>query len=182
MRLDSNGISLARGDVRDPAALELSEGAYEGVLPELALRYAQMTHEPESWALRAVYQMTAERVLARLRAGRRAEPCCAGRRSVVITDVGDVQACEPLTAPLGSLRESGYDVMRVLRSDRARHVLASIQARECTCTWECAIASSIVFTPGEYPRVLARILRNAVAFARRPRHGTSRRAGGPGPT
>ena len=58
------------------------------------------------------------------------------------------------TGSFGSLREAGYDVTRVLGSPGARDVLRRIDAGECWCTYECAIQSSILFHPSEYPGVL----------------------------
>ncbi|MDP6627593.1 MAG: radical SAM protein, partial [Methanopyri archaeon] len=152
MDLDAKGLTLERGDVRDPATLQFSRERYRELLPRIAELTRDLKSEPESWAFRSLYRLTSERTLARLDQARRSEPCVAGRRGIVITDIGDVLPCEPLNVSLGNLRDNGYDVMRVLGSEKAQEVLRSISAGECTCTWECAILSSLVFSPREYPR------------------------------
>jgi len=163
MDLDANGITLVRGNVRDPATLSFSRDRYRELLPRIAELARDLNSEPESWAFRSLYRLTSERTLARLDQDDRCEPCVAGQRGIVITDIGDVLPCEPLNVSLGNLRDNGYDVMRVLGSEKATEVLRSIRVGECTCTWECAILSSLVFSPREYPRVAASVLRDLVS-------------------
>ena len=71
--------------------------------------------------------------------------CVAGRRLLVIDDEGMVFPCEVLGEALGSLRENGFSVDRILSSLSARKILKEIQDKKCACSYECAIQMSIVF-------------------------------------
>ena len=85
---------------------------------------------------------------------RSVNPCYAGRLMGVIKDNGDVFACEQLSAPLGNLRDFDYDFARIWFGEAAEAQRASIKARKCHCTFECAMSSNVMFNPAHYGRLL----------------------------
>ncbi|MEJ7712635.1 MAG: SPASM domain-containing protein [Pyrinomonadaceae bacterium] len=60
-------------------------------------------------------------------------PCKAGALSTVIYSNGDVSMCEA-HAPLGNIRDRSFK--EIWYSEEARHLRASIKAKECFCTNE----------------------------------------------
>jgi MoaA/NifB/PqqE/SkfB family radical SAM enzyme len=71
-------------------------------------------------------------------------PCAAGRISGVVYANGDVSVCE-LHAPIGNLRQQTFP--EIWHSEAARNLRASIARKECSCTNEIFMWSSIVYQP-----------------------------------
>jgi MoaA/NifB/PqqE/SkfB family radical SAM enzyme len=111
-------------------------------------RYRRRGLSPVSLLERA-YQKRVGRYLA---TGRSPVPCSALRASVFLDSKGIVYPCSIYDRPLGSLRENGYDLGRVLRGAEARAARAEVVADRCPGCW----------TPCDaYPSLLT-------AFASRP--------------
>ncbi len=89
-------------------------------------------------ALERYGQKNKERVLA---GGKWGMPCLAGGSIGVIEPDGLVRLCE-LKDPVGMLRRSGYDFMKIWRSDNAKVLRQKALARECSCTHVCFINMS----------------------------------------
>jgi len=79
--------------------------------------------------------------------------CFAGRKIIEINEVGEVFPCEILWEKIGSLRESNYDLQKVLQSKKAKKAIEKIKQTGCNCTFECAIANSLVYSYKKYPAV-----------------------------
>jgi MoaA/NifB/PqqE/SkfB family radical SAM enzyme len=70
--------------------------------------------------------------------------CEAGRRIVVINERGDVFPCEPRWDVIGNLRESGYDMRRILDGDAlARFRNKHLGPGRCNCTWAYGLLNSV---------------------------------------
>jgi hypothetical protein len=80
-------------------------------------------------------------------------PCYGGQLLGILKDNGEVFPCEQLSAPLGNVRETGYDFMRVWDSAAAEHERELIKARKCHCTYECSMAPNVLFNAALYPRL-----------------------------
>jgi hypothetical protein len=105
-------------------------------------------------------------------------PCLAGRLGVVLSERGEVSACETRRGePLGNVREAGYDVPAILRSARARRVLADVAGGGCHCAHECNLLVSLLADPTSYPRLAREWLRPAPGSSR----GTDRATDPPAP-
>ncbi|NDV21372.1 radical SAM protein [Desulfovibrio sp. JC022] len=71
--------------------------------------------------------------------------CRAGKSIVVIDQEGNVFPCEPLWESVGNLRESNYELARILKGDRYYEFCAiRLGQGKCNCTWTCAINSASV--------------------------------------
>lgn len=81
-------------------------------------------------------------------------PCYAGRISSVISETGDLYACELLDRSFGNLREGGYDFRKLWRSSRRKRVVKEIARKKCFCTHECSITTNILFNPMLYGRLI----------------------------
>ncbi|MHC4670569.1 MAG: radical SAM protein [Planctomycetota bacterium] len=96
-----------------------------------------------------------------LRTGRSPVACAALRASVFVDSRGVVYPCSIYDRPLGSLREYGYDLGRVLRADEARDARATVVADACPGCW----------TPCEAYPSLCSHLAAAVGLQRRDAQG-----------
>jgi MoaA/NifB/PqqE/SkfB family radical SAM enzyme len=82
--------------------------------------------------LERAYQRRVGRYLA---TGRSPVPCSALRASVFVDSKGVVYPCSIYDRPLGSLRENGYDLGRVLSAGEARAARADVVADRCPGCW-----------------------------------------------
>lgn len=68
--------------------------------------------------------------------------CLAGKTELIIYPEGDVGICEMLK-PVGNLKETEYDLAKFYQKHREKFQTK----RSCRCTHDCAILSSIRFSP-----------------------------------
>jgi radical SAM protein with 4Fe4S-binding SPASM domain len=96
------------------------------------------------------------------RQNRRLIPCYAGKLTLVLDEKGDVYPCEILGDPMGNVRESGYDLRKIMRGDRGRKMAAAIAEGNCHCTHECYFIMNILFNPRLYPALFREYARLAL--------------------
>lgn len=78
--------------------------------------------------------------------------CAALEASVYISEKGEIYPCTIWDKPLGSLRENGFDVLRILRDDRARRARKDVEQKKCPQCWTpCEAIPSIL---GDLPGAL----------------------------
>jgi hypothetical protein len=90
-------------------------------------------------------------------------PCYALKNFIVIDDIGDVFACEPLERKgfIGNIRKSPLN--EILLSKKANYLKAQISKKCCVCTWENAFQQSLVLTPQYYLRLALTFIRIVLA-------------------
>jgi MoaA/NifB/PqqE/SkfB family radical SAM enzyme len=98
---------------------------------EAVERYRRKGLHPVSLLERA-YQ---KRVGQYLATGRSPVPCSALRASVFVDSKGIVYPCSIYDRPLGSLRENGFDLARVLEGAEARDAREAVKADRCPGCW-----------------------------------------------
>ncbi len=112
-----------------------------------------------SLVFRAIKVIRDDVLLAMLKKGNMGNSCGAGRRILVIDDIGNVFPCEPLWKSVGNLRDVNYEIRKILHSSEmdefGREYLSE---NKCDCTWGCIALDQIVFNPIYYPKVLYYIL------------------------
>ena len=86
-------------------------------------------------------------------------PCYAGVLSCVIRHNGDVYPCELLDRKLGSLRDAGFDFQKIWRSPEREKIRKEIEETNCSCTYECFLTNSILFTPSVFPEIFKEYVR-----------------------
>lgn len=164
LRPDNVTINLARGTAMDEHLLDVDPARYEevvatkrrlldeGVLPYFDFPLARLAVARD----RLMY----ERVSAQARgAGRAWLPCTAGKLSAVIFEDGSVHPCEILGESLGNLNDVGWDLRELWERARADELRAKIRDTRCVCTWECAQADNVLFSPRMWPRLFVESLR-----------------------
>jgi len=170
LRPDFHSIGWTRGEPRDSAAADVHIEDYQRVTSMvLDQQYAKLRQYPLKRFGPAIsgelYHMVGETV----RQQRQVVPCLAGQKTIVVDDKGTVYPCELLepflkwhptdrlaSAEMGRLRESGYSIPAILRSDQARRVCRFIAEGRCHCTYECALTMSLLFNPVMYPQLACR--------------------------
>jgi MoaA/NifB/PqqE/SkfB family radical SAM enzyme len=99
-------------------------------------------------------------------------PCLAGKKLVVLRADGRIDPCEILDSlykgkekpwgfddfSFGNVRESDYDMSKIVRSKKARRVKEFIEKSQCHCTFECAIFASLIFGAKNWFKVSKRFI------------------------
>jgi MoaA/NifB/PqqE/SkfB family radical SAM enzyme len=146
--MSHHNLALIRGDRKNPTlqgpALQEYQELYQYVrrlwAPREQSRYGSYVEPMLQWAKVKTAQEQ-----------RQVIPCRAGILTAVIHANGDVALCEQ-HAPIGNLRRNSF--MQIWHSDEARKLRASIKAKECYCTNEIFMWSSIAYQPLELARAM----------------------------
>ena len=161
LRPDNLTINLARGTALDEELLEVEPDRYaevvatkqrlidEGVLGYYDFPLARVAAARD----RLMYEHV-ERV-ARGEVGRRHLDCTAGTLSAVIFENGEVHPCEVLGKSIGNLGDVDWSLPALWEAAAAHDLRREIRETRCVCTWECANADNVLFTPKSWPRLLA---------------------------
>jgi MoaA/NifB/PqqE/SkfB family radical SAM enzyme len=140
-KMDHHNLAIIRGDrknqtLRGPVLAQY-EDLYEYIrrlwAPREQGRYGSSVEPMLQWAK-----------VATVKEARQVVPCKAGRISGVVYANGDVGVCE-IHKPIGNLRQKSFP--EIWHSEEARALRTSIANRECHCTTEVFLWSSIVYQP-----------------------------------
>ena len=78
-------------------------------------------------------------------------PCYAGRSNMVVWGDGAVSSCEMLPA-VGNINEKSID--QILESESLKKQKESIKNKECHCTHNCAMLTSIMYNPKKWGNLI----------------------------
>jgi len=140
-KMDHHNLAIIRGDrknqtLRGPGLAQY-EDLYEYIrrlwAPREQGRYGSSVEPMLQWAK-----------VATVKEDRQVVPCKAGRISGVVYANGDVGVCE-IHKPIGNLRQKSFP--EIWHSEEARVLRAAIANKECHCTTEVFLWSSIVYQP-----------------------------------
>ena len=160
--IKTHTVSLIRGDVSDEALKGIDIQKYLKTIQKIEsnlknskasvyrFRGARIKAAQDILQRRLIYETTLKK--------KQLIPCYAGRLNLVITETGDLFPCESFSMKLGNIRESDYDIERVLKSGDAQKVISSITKKGCFCTHECYMMTNILFNPFMYPALLKEYL------------------------
>jgi MoaA/NifB/PqqE/SkfB family radical SAM enzyme len=171
LKPDRSEVMYVRGEPRAPAAAQVSLDRFQEVH-----EWLKKNARPKNFLDRLREQLAMakrELIIETVRENKMTLPCRAGTKLIVMEPDGWVRPCEmlsvkyPVPPPslgakdfrLGSLRESDYDLMKILGSDQAQKVNNFIRAGECRCSYECAALANLVFSPGQMPRIFWKAFR-----------------------
>jgi MoaA/NifB/PqqE/SkfB family radical SAM enzyme len=140
-KMDHHNLAIIRGDRKNPTlrgpVLKQYEDLYEYIrrlwAPREQGRYGSLVEPMLQWA--KVETVKQEKQVV---------PCKAGRISGVVYANGDVGVCE-IHKPIGNLRQKSFP--EIWHSEEAKALRASIARKDCYCTTEVFLWSSIVYQP-----------------------------------
>lgn len=147
-RMDHHNLAIIRGDRKNPSLKGPALGQYRDLYgyiwrlwrPREKGRYGSSVEPMLQWAkIRTIEEE--DQVI----------PCLAGRLSAVVYANGDVGVCE-IHEPLGNLRKEPF--WEIWRSAQARNLRRCIGNKECHCTTEVFMWSSIVHQPAQLLRAV----------------------------
>lgn len=156
--IKTHTVSLIRGEVSDESLKSIDFRKYQETINKLEsnLKNRQSSRYRFTGArLKAAQDILQRRLISEtLRQKKQIIPCYAGRLNLVLTETGDVYPCESFSMNLGNVRDTGYDIKKLLKTNKARKVIPSIQRDGCFCTHECYTMTNILFNPLMYPALL----------------------------
>lgn len=173
LTVDDHALLLARGKTRDESARDISPDEFRALVAAMEARTPQRAASRGAHArLLGHIEREIRHVAARTyETGQWQLPCVAGGKFLVVYESGEVFPCEILDTMdhpaevvqrfggsfrLGNLRDTGFDVRPLLDDQRAQAIRRYISESRCHCTFECAIAASMVFQPATLLRSLVR--------------------------
>jgi MoaA/NifB/PqqE/SkfB family radical SAM enzyme len=139
--MDHHNLAIIRGDRKNPTLTGPSLQQYEDLYaylrrlwaPREQGRYGSLVEPMLQWAK-----------VETVKQARQVVPCKAGRISGVVYANGDVGVCE-IHKPIGNLRQKSFP--EIWHSPEAQQLRDSIARKECYCTTEVFMWSSIVYQP-----------------------------------
>ena len=163
LRPDNWDLSFVRGKPMEPAVGIADIGKYQRIKRQIEeafvageLRYYEGM--PLSRFVHAKERLSTRTVLKTLETGRWQVPCYAGSLSAVISEEGDVYACELLSQKIGNLREANYDLQALWHNHTANTLRNQIRDTKCFCTHECNMSVNLLFNPAVYPAIAGEML------------------------
>ncbi len=157
IRPNNHELHILRSESPGGAPLSLDLTLF---LDELSI-FGKRARTEETRALSALFRGINNTFLGsmtRLCGGKWTGPCRAGRKFTVIDEYGKVRLCEIRDDVLGDLRENEYNLIKILRSKNTLRTMRKMNRSKCTCTWECAMSTNIIYNPLYYPELLYRTL------------------------
>lgn len=157
-------INLARGTALDESLLEVDVARYrevveakarlvaDGSIPYYDFPFARLAVARDELMYEHVARTAEGRTDGHL-------PCTAGSVSAVVFENGEVHPCEILGRSIGNLGDVDWDLERLWANEERRKLREEIVRTRCRCTWECAQADNVLFTPKVWPRLAVRTLR-----------------------
>lgn len=147
-QMDHHNLAIIRGDRKNPTLqgpkLKEYEDLYEYIrrlwAPREVGRYGSIVEPMLQWGKVETVKRQ-EQVI----------PCQAGQISAVVYANGDVGVCE-IHKPIGNLRQKNF--WEIWTSPEAKALRESIRRKECYCTTEVFMWSSIVYQPVQLVRAM----------------------------
>lgn len=157
--LDRAVFSVVHGSVSNAEAFEFDWDKYFKICDKIrdtsSVKSIKDFHSVFTIALRVVKNDFLKKVLRTKDMYKR---CKAGKKVIVINEIGKVFPCEPLWSSIGDLRSNGYDIGQILRSDEMKEFQTKIINEKCTCHWGLPMSNSIIYSPKYYPKMLTEML------------------------
>lgn len=161
--IKTHTVSLIRGEVADDTLKKVDLQKYAAAINKLEANLKQKTGATYRFSgarIKAAQDILQRRLIHATSQQQKALlPCYAGRLNLVLGESGDLFPCESFIDKFrfGNVREHGYDIGKLLDSQRARSILAAIR-NGCYCTHECFMMTNILFNPRLYPALLREYL------------------------
>ena len=154
-------ISLIRGNLQDEHYKQVDPEKYLRAVKLLETNLQDKTssiHRFGGARIKAAQDIVQRNLIHQTLVGNKEHiPCYAGKLNLVLTESGEVYPCEILPKSFGNIRDYDYDMMQVVRSDKAKEIISTVSDSNphCqTCTHECNYITNILFNPGMYPSLL----------------------------
>lgn len=156
--IKTHTVSLIRGKVSDESLKNIDINKYHRTLKKMESNLKNRTsgiYRFKGAKLKAAQDILQRRLIHQtLIQKRQLITCYAGRLNLVLTESGDIYPCESFTMNIGNVKNYGYNLKSLLKTEQAEKIIHSIQNNKCYCTHECYFMTNILFNPRMYPLLL----------------------------
>ena len=160
--IKTHTISLVRGNLSDKRYGGVDTDKYLAAVRKLEKNLQEgrsCVYRFRGARIKAAQDVLQRRLIHRtMRERKRTIPCYAGRLNLVLSEAVEVFPCELRMESFGNVRDFGYDMGKVTRTESARRVNESIKNNGCYCTHECYFMTNILFNPRMYPALMKEYL------------------------
>ena len=157
---DNHTVTYVRGDIKDPALRTREAERYR----EMNAFLGSLERKKERRFLyplyRGVRDLAWDNLMKTVFEDKFVTPCVAGRKMVVISETGEVRACELLDRSMGNLRDYDFDLPRLLARHENDEFRTWIVDTKCKCSFECALAANVTWNASMYPKLAWSALKN----------------------
>ena len=140
-KMDHHNLAIIRGDRKNPTLRGPSLKNYEDLYEYIRRLWAPREQGRMGSAVEPMLQWAKTESVKQ---ERQVVPCKAGKISGVVYANGDVGVCE-IHKPIGNLRQKSFP--EIWHSPEAKKLRQQIANKECWCTTEVFMWSSIVYQP-----------------------------------
>ena len=161
--IDNLNLNLVRGKPKDSSAINVNLEKYKEAVLKIenhVMKGNIKTFQHFFGKIAFIKDMIMRRVIANTVKFGYQIPCLAGKTSLVIDERTNVYPCEMLSS-IGNLRDSNYNFMKILNSEKLKKVVNKIKCENCYCTHECSYSTNILFNI----LLIFTILKNYVLFS-----------------
>ena len=151
---DFHSVILLRGDPLDPKiklpSFEILEKISKDMFNILE-NYNYGAGNLSAKILRNYHRYMWKASIKTLKQKTQVVPCLAGQSHLVVWGNGDVSSCEMLPA-VGNVAKD--DLNEIVNGEKFKKQVKSIINKECHCTHNCALITSILFNPKKWPNLI----------------------------
>ncbi len=140
-QMDHHNLAIIRGDRKNPTLVGPSLKVYEDLYEYIRRLWAPREAGRRGSLMEPMLQWGK---VETVKQARQVIPCKAGKISGVVYANGDVGVCE-IHKPIGNLRKNTFP--EIWHSEEAKKLRESIARKECYCTTEVFMWSSIAYQP-----------------------------------
>ena len=168
MDIGNHGLMLARGDIKSADGAGTDESIFID-----ALKYHRQLAKTGSRIKDAVSDEYTLSRINTIKNKKMQDPCKAGKKLLIITETGNVLPCEILKVlakngetsepkltdfSYGNIRNSNFDLKKLLYSERGKSITKYIADDRCWCSFECAQINNFALNPEAYLRTFRRVI------------------------
>ncbi len=161
-KIKTHTISLIRGKVSDKTLKDIDFTKYLETIKKLESNLKEKKSGIYGFRgakLKAAQDIVQRRLIHEtMHQKKQLIPCYAGRLNLVLTESGDLYPCESFDMKMGNVRDNGYNIKKILQTEKAQEIINKIQDKKCRCTHECFFMTNILFNPRMYPALLKEYL------------------------
>ena len=151
---DFHSVILLRGDPLDPTVTlppmdELKKLSIE--IFDILENYNYGQNSATAYFLKNYHRYMWKSSIETIEQKTQIIPCLAGQSSMVIWGDGEMSSCEMLPG-FGNIKEE--NIASLINGEKHQEQVKKIKNKECHCTHNCALLTSILFNPKKWPNLV----------------------------
>ena len=157
---DNMCVTYARGEVKDSKLKEVSHEKYKEInayLENIERKKEKRLFYP-FW--RAAHSVSRDFLMDTVFDDKFVVPCVGGKKLMILSETGEVYPCEILGKSMGNIKDFDYDMKRLQAHHENQELVKWIKESKCKCSFECALAANVIWSPTAYPKLIKSAIHN----------------------